>query len=295
MKCFSNFVVAAMIFGAALTSCNGNDDNPREFIVSFDTGDGGSTVEPKKVKEGEKVDKPDDPTRNGHAFVPWYKEVGQANEWKFDTDVVIANITLYAKWKVKERQNPLFPLNIGNSWSYENTNYNGGVPNTITTQINIQNSYTIDGITGFSFSEYKKGEPVSLLENDEDGNLVEHLFNNDKFVHSTIFYKKNVKKGDNWIRKATVYTDDDFSKYEIEEWIVTCITSDTLITTPKGDYHCIGFSYHPGGKQNNGDPNHTMIDFLSENVGIIKLLHYEHDNGKSWLFREQALIDFSLK
>ena len=191
----------------------------------------------------------------------------------------------------KERQNPLFPLNIGNSWTYEDTTPYG----TTQVQMNVLFSYTIDGKTGFSFSEYKTGEPVSLLENDKDGNLVEYLFNNDRFVHSTVLYKKNVKKGDSWIYKSTVYTDDDYSRYDIEERIMTCIVSDTLITTPAGDFHCIGFSYHPGGKQENGDPNHTMIHFLSENVGQIKTLHYEHDNGRNWLFREQVLIDYSLK
>jgi len=188
-------------------------------------------------------------------------------------------------------QNPLFPLNIGNSWTYENTTPYGSTQ----MQMKVLHSYTIDGITGFAFSEYLKGEPISLFESDRNGNFLEHLFNNDKFVHSTILYKNNVKKGDSWIYKSAVYTDDDFSECEIEERVITCITADTIITTPKGDFHCIGFAYHPGGKQDNGDPNHTMIDFLSENIGKIKSLHYEHENGKTWLFQEQILIDYFLK
>ena len=190
-----------------------------------------------------------------------------------------------------ERQNPLFPLNIGNSWTYDNTTSYG----TTQMQMNVLYSYTIDGITGFALSEHIKGEPISLLENDKDGNCVEYLFNNDKFVHNTILYKKNVKKEDNWIYKSAVYTNGDYSKYEIEEWMITCIASDTIITTSKGNFHCIGFSYHPGGKQENGEPNHTMIDFLSENVGLIKKIHYEHERGNTWLFREQILTDYSLK
>ena len=200
------------------------------------------------------------------------------------------------KSEVSEPQNPLFPLSIGNSWSYENTNYNGGVPNTQTTQIKILYSYTIDGITGFSLSEYIEGEPISLLVNDENGSCVEYLFVDDKLVHNTILYNKNAQKGDSWKYKSAVYTEVDLlSKLEIEEWLITCISSDTTITTPKGDFQCIAFSYHPGGTQENGDPNHTMIDFLSENVGRVKSLHYEHENDKSWLFREMVLIDYSLK
>jgi len=195
----------------------------------------------------------------------------------------------------KERQTPLFPLSVGNSWSYDNISYNGGEPNTVTTQMNIKYSYKIDGITGFSFNEYKIGDPISLLENDESGNLVEHFFNNDKFVYSSIRYKKDAKKGDHWLYRMAVYSNGDFSKYEIEEITMTCTTSDTIIIIPKGNFHCIGFSYHPGGEQENGDPNHTMIDFVSENVGQIKTLHYEHERGNTWLFSERVLTDYSLK
>ena len=80
MKYFSYLVVATMILGAALTSCKENDDYPREFTVSFETGDGGSVVIPQKVKEGERVTKPKDiPTRSGCEFVAWYKEVELKN------------------------------------------------------------------------------------------------------------------------------------------------------------------------------------------------------------------------
>ena len=193
------------------------------------------------------------------------------------------------------KQDPLYPLAVGNSWTYDNTNYNGGNPNTTTTQTTVQSSYTIDGKTGFALSEYIEGNPISLIKNDNNGNTVEYLFNNNKFVHNTIVFKKDVKKGDSWIRKSAVFTDDDNSQYEIEEWEMTCITSDTIITTPKGDFQCIGYSYHPGGKQENGDPNHTMIDYLSEKIGLVKSLHYEHENANSWLFREIVLKDYSLQ
>ena len=35
MKCFNYLVVATMIFGATLTSCKENDENPKEFNVSL--------------------------------------------------------------------------------------------------------------------------------------------------------------------------------------------------------------------------------------------------------------------
>ena len=98
MKNISYLIMTTLIFGAVLTSCNENADNLREFIISFDSN-GGSEVPPQTVREGDKAARPDvNPTLNGYTFVGWYKDVELANEWKFDTDVVAANITLYAEW-----------------------------------------------------------------------------------------------------------------------------------------------------------------------------------------------------
>ena len=101
MKNISYLIVAGMIFFAVLTSCSENDDNPKEFTISFETGEGGSVVEPQTVREGETINKPTpDPTRSGYTFMAWYKEAGVSNEWNFDTDAVTADMTLHAKWNV---------------------------------------------------------------------------------------------------------------------------------------------------------------------------------------------------
>lgn len=93
------------LFAIILTSCDKEDKNLKEFTVSFETGDGDSTVSPQKVKEGEKVIKPDNPTRSGYTFFAWYKEAALTNEWNFDTEVVTTNITLYAKWDEDDDKN----------------------------------------------------------------------------------------------------------------------------------------------------------------------------------------------
>ena len=91
-----------MIFSAALTSCDSDDETKaKEFTVTFESN-GGSNVEAQTVKEGEKITKPENPTRSGHEFDAWYREAGLTTEWKFDTDVVTTNITLYAKWTEDE-------------------------------------------------------------------------------------------------------------------------------------------------------------------------------------------------
>ena len=97
MKSFSFLVVAAMIFVAAMTSCTDNVINPKEYTVTFDSK-GGSDVEAQTVNEYGKVTKPADPFWVGYTFVAWYRETACTNEWMFDTDVVTADMTLYAKW-----------------------------------------------------------------------------------------------------------------------------------------------------------------------------------------------------
>ena len=97
---FSYLTATAIAVSAVFTSCDKDDDETKakEFIVTFESNDG-SDVASQTVKDGEKVTKPSpDPTRSGYTFDAWYKEASLTTEWKFDTDVVTTNITLYAKW-----------------------------------------------------------------------------------------------------------------------------------------------------------------------------------------------------
>ncbi len=67
------------------------------YQVSFDSQKGSSVAE-ITVEENGKVEKPADPTREGYTFKGWYKETDCTNEWDFSTDIVVEDITLYAKW-----------------------------------------------------------------------------------------------------------------------------------------------------------------------------------------------------
>jgi len=65
--------------------------------VAFDSRDG-SAVSPQTILPNEKAVKPTNPTRSGYIVAGWYKDSTYSNEWNFDTDIVTANMTLYAKW-----------------------------------------------------------------------------------------------------------------------------------------------------------------------------------------------------
>ena len=197
------------------------------------------------------------------------------------------------KEKINDKQDPIFPLAVGNIWTYKQTTYNGGSPSTTTTQTEVKNKHTIDGYSGFVIQEYTEQRPISLLNNDDYGNLIEYFFDEDKFIYETAYFRKNVKRGDTWIYRVAVYSDND--SYRIDEKEIRCITTDTIIETSKGSFLCMGFLWHPGGFDNEGRPHHTMIHFLSENIGQVKYLHYEHQYGGTVLFNETVLVDYSLK
>jgi len=58
----------------------------------------GSTVYESLFAAGSALSKPKLASREGYIFEGWYKDANFENEWNFATDVVTANVTLYAKW-----------------------------------------------------------------------------------------------------------------------------------------------------------------------------------------------------
>ncbi|MCR5308488.1 MAG: InlB B-repeat-containing protein [Bacilli bacterium] len=72
----------------------------KTFTVTF-VSNGGSNVDPIKVKESETLNKPTDPTRNGYEFAGWYINSSLTTPMTFGTKI-IQDITLYAKWNELE-------------------------------------------------------------------------------------------------------------------------------------------------------------------------------------------------
>ncbi len=96
----------------ALTGCNdntgntpgGNEDTGTYYTVTFDSR-GGSAVESQRIREGNPVRSPEVPKRENYFFLGWYKSIDDnAVEWKFATDTVTSDITLYAKWQSNQAQ-----------------------------------------------------------------------------------------------------------------------------------------------------------------------------------------------
>lgn len=84
-----------------------------DFKVTFDSQLGSDVNSYLALRDG-LVEKPTSPTRKGHTFAGWYKEETYQNEWNFDSDKVISDITLYAKWN-KNKYTIEFDSQGGNS------------------------------------------------------------------------------------------------------------------------------------------------------------------------------------
>lgn len=73
----------------------------KKYTVAFDTADG-TSIDPQTIRDGGKVSKPDDPTREGYEFKGW-----TLNGEPYDFNLpVTADITLKATWVENQKPQP---------------------------------------------------------------------------------------------------------------------------------------------------------------------------------------------
>ena len=71
------------------------------YNVTFNLGyEGAPTITAQEVVENTKATKPADPVRSGYDFSGWYKEAACTNVFNFNTELITADTTIYAKWSV---------------------------------------------------------------------------------------------------------------------------------------------------------------------------------------------------
>ena len=82
-----------------------------EYTISFNSKDG-SNIESIKYKEGEKIQEPINPKKEGYIFVGWYEDEYYTKKFDFN-NLSNKDIILYAKWE-KEDNNLNNNTNISN-------------------------------------------------------------------------------------------------------------------------------------------------------------------------------------
>lgn len=66
--------------------------------------DDSSTTMNVTGKYGAKLERPENPVKEGYYFAGWYKDIDCTEKWNFDTDIVDENTVLYAKWSKNEAE-----------------------------------------------------------------------------------------------------------------------------------------------------------------------------------------------
>lgn len=97
MKKLISMLFMAVLAVWTMTGCKEDETVLQKFTVTFDS-QGGSEVASQSVYAGEKIVKPESPTKENEYFVDWYKEAECTNVWDFENETVSQDITLYAKW-----------------------------------------------------------------------------------------------------------------------------------------------------------------------------------------------------
>lgn len=74
----------------------------RYYTVSFIT-DGGSNLDNVSILEGNYLNRPNEPTKEGYTFGGWYKDSNLTIEYDFNTPIT-GDISLYAKWNLVDNE-----------------------------------------------------------------------------------------------------------------------------------------------------------------------------------------------
>lgn len=82
------------------SSGGGGSAETEQYTVIFESN-GGSVVEKQTVADGQKVSRPEDPTKEGFVFEGWYTDSGMTTAYDFGSEVT-ESFTLYAKWTEKD-------------------------------------------------------------------------------------------------------------------------------------------------------------------------------------------------
>jgi len=80
------FLLVALFLLVVLASCEPEVVETITYTVTFETGEGATTIDEQIIDNGGKVTEPEDPTRPGYVFSG--KWMNGSFEWNFDLDIV---------------------------------------------------------------------------------------------------------------------------------------------------------------------------------------------------------------
>jgi uncharacterized repeat protein (TIGR02543 family) len=120
-------------------------------MVTFDS-QGGSPVDSQEVAIGGLAIQPADPVYAGRTFAGWFRESACINPWMFASDMVQADVTLYARWTINQ-----FTLAYA-------AGANGSLTGTTMQTVNYgANGTAVTAVpaAGYSFTQWSDGSTVN--------------------------------------------------------------------------------------------------------------------------------------
>ncbi|MGE7694313.1 InlB B-repeat-containing protein [Lysinibacillus sp. NPDC094177] len=133
----------------------------KEYNVTFDVNDG-STINSEKVKYGNKVTKPTNPTKAGYKFAGWYTDREFQNLFDFNSNIN-ADTTLYAKW-IPNKYKVSFNVDGGSDVESQTINHGEKVAKPVAP---TKEGYTLDGWyvnnTLFNFADTAITQDTTIL------------------------------------------------------------------------------------------------------------------------------------
>ena len=133
------------------------------YTVTFDA-QGGSEVDSAYVGEGGYAIEPTAPEREGYTFTGWYSDEDLTQQWDFDADVIVKDITLYAGWK--------------------NNNPSIDIPSYTTTVPSVDN-----GSLSVSPRNARKGSTVTITVTPDEGYMIDTISATDKKGNDVVLTK----------------------------------------------------------------------------------------------------------
>lgn len=199
-----------------------------EYIeIIFDTN-GGSKIDNIKIKKGEKLNSPNNPTKKGFLFDGWY-----LNEKKFDFDEKIdESITLIAKWKKEEKNSTSSNNNKNSNKGNEKSNNSNNKKENKTDNTNNKNNENKNTISLSTNSiSLKTGESTtfSMTYSPSDANWLalgcnsnnENAILNTSYSSSGIYTVTGVHEGTSTI---TCYNSNGGEAHKVTKSITVNVT-----------------------------------------------------------------------
>ena len=173
------------------------DDEKTKYYKVYFVSNGGSDVATQKVEEGDHAEEPTAPIKSGFYFGGWYADKELTVKWDFDSKVILADTTLYAKWETLVE-------NVKDSCTVFNNDivsYNGVMYFMSGTKINVSNLFS--GATSIESSDKSiaKVNKKGVVTFKKNGNVI-LAADTGKRANVTVFGKKadkvSIKVGDTY-------------------------------------------------------------------------------------------------